>query len=138
MKRAEQRAEATLERDAARIDGDDLDRVLSRRERIERKVREHPRLAGFIDQIQTLFELIRDYRSGTYRSIPWGSIAAAAATLLYILNPMDMVPDFIPFVGLIDDATVFAFCLKLIGRDLDRYKEQKPSPSEEPQQELEH
>ena len=45
--------------------------------------------------------------------------------LLYVLNPIDIIPDFIPFIGRIDDALVLKFCLKLIEKDLSKYKKWK-------------
>jgi uncharacterized membrane protein YkvA (DUF1232 family) len=43
--------------------------------------------------------------------------------VLYILNPLDIIPDFVPFLGYIDDLTVFGFVLKLINEDLSSYEE---------------
>jgi len=40
-----------------------------------------------------------------------------------VLNPADVVPDVIIGVGYLDDATVVAFCLKLVQRELERYQE---------------
>ena len=43
----------------------------------------------------------------------------------YVLNPFDLVPDFIPLVGQIDDAAVVAACLLMVRQDLHRYKKWK-------------
>ena len=42
--------------------------------------------------------------------------------LLYIFSPIDLVPDVIPGIGLLDDAAVTALCLSLIKSDLEKYK----------------
>jgi uncharacterized membrane protein YkvA (DUF1232 family) len=42
--------------------------------------------------------------------------------LLYVLNPADVLSDVIVGVGYLDDATVVAFCLKLIEKELKKYK----------------
>jgi uncharacterized membrane protein YkvA (DUF1232 family) len=42
-----------------------------------------------------------------------------------MINPFDLVPDVIPFVGALDDASVIAACLFLIERDLFKYREWK-------------
>jgi uncharacterized membrane protein YkvA (DUF1232 family) len=39
-----------------------------------------------------------------------------------VLNPADVLPDVIVGVGYLDDATVVAFCLKLIEKELEKYK----------------
>jgi uncharacterized membrane protein YkvA (DUF1232 family) len=72
-----------------------------------------------------MLSLINDYRSKKYGKVPWFTIAAIVSTLLYILNPMDIVPDYIPFVGFVDDATVFSFALKMVSKDLNAYRDWK-------------
>jgi len=54
--------------------------------------------------------------------------------LIYVLNPFDLVPDVLPVIGQVDDASVFAACLMLIQRDLNQYKKWKEG---QPQQALE-
>ena len=50
---------------------------------------------------------------------------AIAATLLYVLAPLDMIPDFMPFVGFLDDAGIVTLCIKGFKADLETYKEFK-------------
>jgi uncharacterized membrane protein YkvA (DUF1232 family) len=42
-----------------------------------------------------------------------------------VLNPLDLIPDFLPLVGQIDDAAVIAACLLMVRQDLHRYKKWK-------------
>jgi len=107
----------------------DLERVLEKREEIERKVKKGP-LGKFIEDVRLFFELISDFISGKYRDVPWYTVAAVAAALLYILNPFDIIPDFIPVVGQVDDALVITFCLMLIEEDLNRYRAWKENRSQ--------
>ncbi len=67
--------------------------------------------------------LVRDYLSGRYVEVPWWAIAAIVFSLIYVLSPIDLIPDFIPVIGLMDDAAVFALCVGLIEKDLQRYAE---------------
>ena len=69
--------------------------------------------------------LLKDYRKGNYRTALYGTIAAAAFALIYVFNPFDIIPDVLPFVGAIDDASVIAACLMLIERDLVKYRSWK-------------
>lgn len=116
------RVRRTLNEEAAAITEDDLANALGNREAIIRKVLGSRHLARFISDVKLLFELLRDHISRRYASVPWHTLAAAAALLLYILNPFDMVPDFIPGVGYIDDGAMVMLAMKMVGRDLEKYR----------------
>ena len=47
-------------------------------------------------------------------SLAMGLIVAAVFALLYVLNSFDLVPDVLPFIGVLDDAVVITACLMLI------------------------
>ena len=79
-------------------------------------------LEKFAEQIRLCVDMLRDYQSGEYRKTPTLTISVIVFTLLYILTPFDLVPDFIPFAGLIDDALVMAAAIAMIGQDIRDYK----------------
>lgn len=79
------------------------------------------------EDIKLMIEVIKDYISGKYRQIPEYSIIAILGALIYFLSPIDVIPDFIPGVGYIDDAFVIALVMKQIHRDLQNYKIWKES-----------
>lgn len=66
---------------------------------------------------------VRSYIKGEYREIPVGAIIAVVAALIYFVSPIDLIPDFIPGIGYIDDAGVLGFCFLQFKSDLDVYKE---------------
>ena len=72
-----------------------------------------------------MISIVQDYFNGKYRKIPFYSIAAIVAALLYVFNPFDLIPDAIPVIGLVDDALVVGVCLMLVEQDLIEYKEWK-------------
>ena len=45
------------------------------------------------------------------------------AALIYFLNPFDLIPDFLPTLGLVDDATLVALVVASISEDLARFRE---------------
>ncbi len=131
MKQRISRREASrvLERGVREVGEDDLERVVSRADEIERRFSSGGPLGRFIRDFRILMSLLRDYMKGSYRKIPWWTVAAVTTALMYVLNPVDIVPDFIPGVGLVDDAMVLGVCLKAIEQDLERYRKWKsPGP----------
>ncbi len=117
----EQAAEE-LKKKADSVTDDDIRKVLGREDDIEQKFRNAGPLEKFWEDIKLLLAMIRDYWNGDYREVPWTTIAAAVGALLYVLSPIDLIPDFIPVIGYMDDAAVVALCLKAIISDLDKYK----------------
>lgn len=71
-------------------------------------------------QVTLLFEMLKEWWNGGYE-LPWVTVAAITAALLYFINPIDFIPDIIPLAGFLDDAAVVAICLKVIQGDLRKY-----------------
>ena len=74
-------------------------------------------------QAKLLYLMLRDSVSGKFKA-PWVTIATLTTTLLYLVSPIDVLPDFIPGLGLIDDALIIALCVSLVRIDLRRYCEE--------------
>lgn len=76
-------------------------------------------------KLKLFFNIIRDWSNGTYKEIPTGSIVMIIMSLVYFVSPMDLIPDFIISIGLIDDAVVIGYVFKQVIRDLEKYEEWK-------------
>ena len=118
---SDRKAREELERESRQVDEDSLESLLARQRKVEEKVQSSGRLNRFSTDIRLMFSLLRDFWNGRYRQVPWKTIAAIAGALLYVLNPLDLIPDVILGFGLLDDAGVVALCLKLVESDLHRY-----------------
>jgi len=81
--------------------------------------------------VKLLVSMVRDYVSGTYRDVPFGTIAAVTAAILYFVSPFDMMPDFIPGIGYIDDAAVIALCLRMVHADIEKYRDREASSNQD-------
>lgn len=69
-----------------------------------------------------LARLLKARKRGSYRGLSMRTIVSLAAALLYIVSPIDLMPDFIPGIGLIDDAAVLALLLHSIAQDLAAFR----------------
>ena len=79
-------------------------------------------LNSFLSDVKLFFYMLKDVLSGKYKQIPVGTVAAIIGTLLYVLSPADLIPDFIPGVGYLDDAAMLSLCLKFAKFDIEMYK----------------
>ena len=73
--------------------------------------------------LPSLLRLVRAWMRGDYRHVPMRSIVLAVGALLYFVAPLDLIPDFIPVVGYLDDAAVIAYVLRSIRGDVERFEE---------------
>lgn len=48
--------------------------------------------------------------------VPWYAKLVAAAVVAYVVSPVDLVPDFIPLVGHLDDVILVLLGLRLVWR----------------------
>ncbi len=78
-------------------------------------------LADVWHYLTTLPRLLQAYVNREYPNVPWSSIVAIVAALLYFLSPIDLIPDFIPLTGFVDDAAVIAFVASQLKAELDGF-----------------
>lgn len=110
--------------DGARHDAT-IAKVIQNEADIDKKMSGQKALKALLEHGRLLLSMVKDYVTGAYREVPYWAIGAAALALVYVLSPIDAIPDILPGIGFLDDATVLAFCLKLIESELSRYKEWK-------------
>ena len=101
---------------------DDANKVMDNADRIE-KIVSNGSLSKFMKDVKVYFKMLSDVFSRRYTRVPKGTVAAIIGTLLYVLSPVDLIPDVIPVVGYLDDAAVLTLCLKFAKHDVDEYKQ---------------
>ena len=111
---------------------DNIERVVRNADDIEKKFSKQKALKQWLEHGKVLLSMIRDYIGGRYREVPYWVIGAVSLALLYVLNPLDVIPDVIPGFGYLDDATVLAFCLKLVENEIEKYKTWKSAKEKSP------
>jgi uncharacterized membrane protein YkvA (DUF1232 family) len=78
--------------------------------RRRRAARGEPEPVGnVIERAQALPRLIRAARTGAYPGLPKSRLALWGFALLYLISPIDILPDLLPIIGIADDAGVAAW-----------------------------
>ena len=76
-----------------------------------------------LDIMLTVVRLVRSYISGDYRQISTTTIISGLAVLLYVLSPIDLVPDFIPVVGFLDDLSLISWFVSSFQTEITRFRQ---------------
>jgi len=100
-------------------DEDKFERLV---QRLENKLKLIPRIGEYISDIACMVSLVRSYIKKEYTDIPIGTIISIVSTLIYIVSPIDLIPDVAPGVGYIDDIALYVWVLKSIHSDVEEYK----------------
>lgn len=100
----------------------DVKTLLAQASAIRRRAKavalEHPRMGR---QIDFALVLVDEHYKGRCPQIPYYTIAALAVALLYFSDPVDVIPDWIPGVGMTDDAIVFELAFGMARAGIERY-----------------
>ena len=117
-----ERVNQAFEHGARDFSPKDLEKVMADAQTAEEK---GGKLGEQIENFKLLWSLLKDYYNGTYRNVPWKFIAAIGFAVAYLISPIDVIPDFIPLVGYVDDAAVFGLVVKSFMSEIEEYKNWK-------------
>jgi uncharacterized membrane protein YkvA (DUF1232 family) len=112
---------------AAKVTDDDVERVVLNADAIGEKLSAAGAFGRLLEDAKLLLSLVRDYWNKEYRAVPYWVIGAAVFALLYVLAPIDLIPDPIPVLGYLDDAAVVSACLAMVRQELAKYAAWKRS-----------
>ncbi len=74
------------------------------------------KIAEIWESVLLLYDLVKDPTAA------WKSKAAAIGSLIYLISPIDAIPDIIPLFGLTDDVAVIAAAVISLTATLAKYK----------------
>lgn len=80
-------------------------------------------VADTLENVRIYVLLLRDYMYKEYRDISKRSVAIILFGALYTISPLDLIPDSLGLIGLVDDAAVLKLVNKMLDGELDKYKE---------------
>ena len=109
------------------VDSDDVEYASKKGNKALQKFGNTPpnALMKMWEDIKLMISLITDYVKGKYTEVPWNAIASIVGAIVYFVSPVDVLPDFIPAVGYLDDAMVIKLALDFANEDLIKYSQWK-------------
>ncbi|WHY02172.1 DUF1232 domain-containing protein [Neobacillus sp. DY30] len=81
------------------------------------------------EKLQLFFDLVQTYSKGEYRNVAPATILTIIGAILYFVSPLDVVPDFLVGLGILDDAALISFTLKKLSEEITEFKKWKQNDS---------
>ena len=82
-------------------------------------------LSEIKENILLLIDYMSDIVNGNYKDYSVKSLLFVVAAMIYLVSPIDVIPDFIFGIGLTDDVAVIVFVLREVSLELDKYNKWK-------------
>jgi uncharacterized membrane protein YkvA (DUF1232 family) len=79
-------------------------------------------LGEIASEFKMIINMVRDTYNGRFK-LNNSELAVFIGAILYVLSPLDAIPDFIPVLGQMDDAAIISLVLKKGSEAIKRYKE---------------
>ncbi|MTI21092.1 DUF1232 domain-containing protein [Fulvivirga sp. RKSG066] len=77
--------------------------------------------SSLAERIRVIRRMIIAYAKGEYRQIKATNVLLLVAAVVYFVTPVDLVPDFIPITGFIDDFSIVVWVYSKLQQEIDEY-----------------
>jgi len=115
---------------ATRLAPADVDSLMEREDTLRRQAADltSDDLSLLREEVALALDCLRDHVAGDCSQIPYYTIALLAAGMYYFADQLDVIPDFLPGIGRLDDAAVMAMACELAKDGLQRYCDANSRP----------
>ncbi|MEM9400753.1 MAG: YkvA family protein [Verrucomicrobiota bacterium] len=101
-------------------DPEKLEKLVNEAQHKSKHISKGP-LDALWNYLTAVFRLLKAFQTKAYTDIPWQSIVILVGGIIYFVSPVDLIPDFIPILGLMDDASVLAIVINTLKKDIERF-----------------
>ena len=104
--------------------GKDFGKILAENEFWDKVEKASPVLKRILKDLKDLYSLFVDSIKGRYKLHP-AITGIIGGGLLYFIVPLDLIPDYLPIVGLLDDFAVLSAIINSLQDELAEYRKFK-------------
>ena len=104
--------------------GKDFGKVLNEKDFWEKIEKTAPALKRILKDLKDLYTLFIDSIKGRYKLHP-AVLSIIGGGLLYFIIPLDLIPDYLPVVGLLDDLALLSTIINSLQKELAEYRKFK-------------
>lgn len=91
------------------------------------KLKDHDNPKSGVHQVielgMSIVRMVRAWSGGHYRGVSPMTIVSGVAVLLYVVSPIDLVPDFIPLLGFGDDLALISWFIGRFRDEIARFQD---------------
>ena len=88
---------------------------------IEQAVSKADKLADKTNDFKLLIQMAKDTFAGRYKMDKW-NLSVIVGTIIYVVSPVDAIPDIIPVLGWLDDVTIVGYAINRLADEMKKYK----------------
>ena len=93
------------------------------RDAYDRLATDAPALRSVLSDLSAMLRLLYAWANASYQRVPWPALMMVAGAVGYFVLPLDMIPDVLGPVGLMDDAAIIASTVQTVCEELARFRE---------------
>lgn len=73
------------------------------------------------NQYSTMLRLLRAWYAREYTDLSPQAVVGLVASAIYVVNPIDLIPDFIPIIGRLDDKIVLGYFVRKFNNEIQKF-----------------